>query len=170
LYSRAFWRLRKEADLTIKSCQTNKDGCGQTLEIERSTLNAIVRHLRDALPYEGCGLLATMHSTGVRRVMRFYAGANIDRSATRFTMDPREVMQAMDEMECCGWSMGAIVHSHPRTPATLSATDLREAYYPDALLVIVSLASPEPEIRAWDVGLAVDGGHPLECPIKVVED
>jgi proteasome lid subunit RPN8/RPN11 len=152
------------------SNQTNKDGSGQTLEIERSMVSAIIRHLRDALPYEGCGLLATAHRNGVRRVTRFFCGANIDRSATRFTMDPREVMEAMDEMERRGWTMGAIVHSHPRTPATPSVTDLREAYYPDALLVIVSLASPEPEIRAWDVSLVGDGGHPLECLIKVMAD
>lgn len=121
------------------------------LEIDRALLVVIARHLRAALPNEGCGLLATVGDGGKRRAVRYFPGDNLDRSPTRFTMDPRQVVAAMEEIERAGWRLGAIVHSHPVTAASPSATDLREAYFPGVWLAIVSLAGPDPEIRAWDV-------------------
>ena len=83
---------------------------------------------------------------------RFYPGTNLDRSPTRYTMDPAEVIAALRDIEARGWRLGAIVHSHPASAAVPSATDLREAHYPEALMVIVSLASGTPEFRAWGIG------------------
>jgi proteasome lid subunit RPN8/RPN11 len=140
---------------------------GQTLEIDDSTAAAIVQHLRAALPNEGCGLLATVEESGTRRVVRFYPGENIDRSATRFTMDPRQVMAAMDEIEARGWRLGGIVHSHPRTPATPSPTDLREAYYPEALLVIASFTAEPPVLRAWRVCRRADEVAAVEVRVTI---
>lgn len=131
-------------------------------------LRSIVEHLRSALPSEGCGLLATVRSDGDRLAVRFFPGDNIDRSATRYTMDPRQVMTAMVEMERAGWRLGAIAHSHPATPAVPSATDAREAYYPDAWLLIVSFMSGEPEIRVWDMADVAGGGRPRELPLHSV--
>ncbi len=83
-------------------------------------------------------------------------------------MDPAEVLAAFRDIEAHGWRLGAIVHSHPTTPATPSATDLQEAHYPEALLVIVGLAEA-PQIRAWQVGRARTGdAHDvIEVPILV---
>jgi proteasome lid subunit RPN8/RPN11 len=139
---------------------------GQVLEIDDSTAAAILQHLRAALPNEGCGLLATVEDPGTSRVVRFYPGENIDRSATRFTMDPRQVMAAMDEIEARGWRLGGIVHSHPRTPATPSPTDLREAYYPEALLVIASFAAA-PVLRAWRVCRTADEVAAVEVRVTI---
>ena len=82
----------------------------------------------------------------------FYPGTNIDRSPTRYTMDPAEVLAAFKSMREKGTVLGAIVHSHPGSPPTPSPTDLAEAYYPEALLVIVSFASGEPVVRVWQLG------------------
>ncbi|MCC6793400.1 MAG: M67 family metallopeptidase, partial [Thermomicrobiales bacterium] len=122
-----------------------------TLIIPRSVRILLVDHLLAAAPHEGCGLLATIDDGTDRRVMRWYPGENIDRSATRFTMDPRQVLDAIKEMRERDWHLGAIAHSHPRTAPSPSVTDLREAYYQDALLAIVSLATDVPELRVWDV-------------------
>lgn len=122
----------------------------RALAMDEATRDAIVAHLRAWLPCEGCGLLATQdRPEGVRVVRRFYPGDNIDRSPTRYTMDPRQVMLAIEELEASGWDTGGIVHSHPRTEPVPSRTDLTEAYYAEALLLIASFAAEPPLLRAW---------------------
>ncbi|MCC6314712.1 MAG: M67 family metallopeptidase, partial [Thermomicrobiales bacterium] len=103
---------------------------------------------------EGCGLLAT--EPAGTRAMRFYPGTNVAASPTRYTMAPEEVLTALRDMEVNGWRLGAIVHSHPTTEPAPSRTDLREAYYPDALLVIVGFAAPTPLVRGWRIR-GIDG-------------
>jgi [CysO sulfur-carrier protein]-S-L-cysteine hydrolase len=137
----------------------------------------ILRHLQAAAPLEGVGLLAATEGDGgdeggqrseraggpAVRAVRFYPGTNGAASATRYTMPPEEVLAAFEDMRIRGWRLGAIVHSHPRGPATPSPTDLREAYYPEALMVIVSFAVVPPGVRAWWVGAA--DGRPREVPV-----
>ena len=48
----------------------------------------------------------------------------------------------------------AVYHSHPRSPAEPSQTDINIAMYPHWLYLIVSLAGEQPEVRAWRI---VDG-------------
>lgn len=111
----------------------------------------MVAHVAAAAPLESVGLLGVARGECLERVraLRFYPGTNVDASPSRYTMDPAEVISALRDIEDNGWWLGAIVHSHPASPAVPSATDLREAYYPEALMVIVSLARAAPELRAW---------------------
>jgi proteasome lid subunit RPN8/RPN11 len=134
----------------------------------------IVAHLQAAVPWEGVGLLATPATDDedgeaegwtAMRAVHFYPGTNGAASATRYTMLPEEVLAALEDMAAHDWRLGAIVHSHPRGPATPSPTDLREAHYPEALMAIVSFAVAPPELRAWWVGGA--DGRPHEVPVVV---
>lgn len=130
----------------------------------------IERHMRAALPAEGCGLLAvpTM-AEPVAEVVRFYPGTNILGSPTRFTMHPAEVQAAFQDMDRHGWQLGAIVHSHPTSRPTPSPIDLREAFYPDALILIVSLANGVPEMGAWQLQRDGEQLRPIAVPIHVIE-
>jgi proteasome lid subunit RPN8/RPN11 len=127
------------------------------LILDRSQFDQILTHLRVSLPNEGCGLLATRRGDNLagrgepERAIRFYPGTNIDDSVTRYTMDPIEVLAALRDMEANGWRLGAIVHSHPASPPTPSPTDLREAHYQGALMIIVSFAARDPAARAWAI-------------------
>jgi [CysO sulfur-carrier protein]-S-L-cysteine hydrolase len=56
-----------------------------------------------------------------------------------------------------------IYHSHPRSPAEPSQTDINLAHYPHWLYVIVSLAG-EPNVRAWRIA----DGKVEEEPVSVV--
>lgn len=133
------------------------------LKIDETCWAEVVAHLRGALPNEGCGLLA-VELDDPTQVTAFYPGDNIDASPTRYTMDPVAVLAAFRAMDARGWRLGAIVHAHPATPASPSPTDLREAFYPSALMLIVSFAGSEPEVRAWAVTTA---GASEERPLLI---
>ncbi len=129
----------------------------------------ILSHLRAAAPSEGVGLIAvaSLGEDGVAEATRFYPGTNLDASPSRYTMDPAEVLAAFRDMEACGWRLGAIAHSHPVTAAVPSETDLREAHYADALMLIVSLANHAPEVRAWQIARAqATAWSVAEVPVK----
>lgn len=138
------------------------------LAIGPDLVDAIVRHCARALPNEGCGLLSGRAIGATLVAGRFFPGTNVLASPSRFAMDPAEVMAVLTAIDRNGAQLVAIVHSHPATGATPSRTDVREAYYPEALLLIVSLAGDVPRLRAWRVargdGLAVDV---IEVPIRV---
>ena len=135
------------------------------LRIDGVTHARMLDHLAAALPNEGCGLLAVDASDPVR-VTAFYPGANVAASPTRFVMDPAAVIAAFRDMDARGWRLGAIVHAHPASPATPSPTDLREAFYPSALMVIASFAAGDPVVRAWAVR-GPEGPEPEERPIHI---
>jgi [CysO sulfur-carrier protein]-S-L-cysteine hydrolase len=126
----------------------------------------IERHLRSALPNEGCGLLAVVRKPSEMVACRFFPGENIDASPTRYTMDPSAVMAALEEIERQDWRLGAIVHSHPDSPATPSKTDLREFHYPGALMTIANLFSTTMILRAWEIDPFLP--EPREVPIEVL--
>ena len=128
----------------------------------------ITHHLRASLPQEGCGLLAVRRVDGGAAVAtRFYPGTNLDASPTRYTMDPVEVLAALRDLDAHGWSLGAIVHSHPATAPAPSPTDLREAFYPEALMVIVSFKTPSPIMRAWRLWTPLGPKEATEVPIDI---
>ena len=125
--------------------------------LPKSIRDAIMVHLLEAAPNEGVGLLAVeaayADEDGGLAVdaVQFFPGTNTESSPSRFTMEPAEVVAALREIRALDQQLGAIVHSHIRGPATPSATDLREAHYPDALLMIASFAGQPAVLRAWRV-------------------
>jgi proteasome lid subunit RPN8/RPN11 len=56
------------------------------------------------------------------------------------------------ETDDAGQVFWAIAHSHVRSPAVPSPTDLGVAQYPDALYILVSLS--DDDVRAWHI---IDG-------------
>ncbi len=125
---------------------------GHEPAIERLVLPVDIRdemytHLLEDLPNEACGLLAFEGDVPVSLTR----GTNVLASPTRYRMSDIEVVNAIEEMDRRGWWLGAIYHSHPSSSAVPSDTDLAEANWPGALMLIVSLALDEPELRAYRV-------------------
>jgi len=118
------------------------------MEIERAMVEELFAHARDELPNECCGLIAAQDG----RAVHVYRATNAEASPVRYGLDPREQYQIMMEMEDRGWTLGAIYHSHTRSPAYPSQTDVNLAFYPEALYLIVSLQDPEqPDLRAFRI-------------------
>jgi [CysO sulfur-carrier protein]-S-L-cysteine hydrolase len=108
----------------------------------------IVAHAREDLPNECCGIVAAENG----RAVKVFRATNAEASPVRYGLDPREQYQIMTEIDRSGWTLGAIYHSHTRSPAYPSQTDVNLAFYPDALYLIVSLEDPErPDLRAFRI-------------------
>ena len=90
----------------------------------------------------------------------------------RYEIDPDALLRLTIETDDSGEVFWGIVHSHTHSPAIPSATDLRLAFYPDALYLLVSLdpaeadpASGAESLRAW---LILDGVS-LEVAITLID-
>lgn len=131
-----------------------------SLELDRATYDALIAHARSDEPFEVCGLLAT----DGQRIVAHYPIPNAARSMTYYSMDPKAMLQAMNEMDDEGWALLAIYHSHTHTEAFPSPTDVDLAFYEDAVYLIVSLQDPdEPVVRGFDIR----EGRITERPISV---
>jgi proteasome lid subunit RPN8/RPN11 len=80
-------------------------------------------------------------------------------------MDGMEQYRIQTAIDDAGLSLGAIYHSHTRSAPYPSQTDINLAFYPEALYLIVGLAGPEPEVRAYTI---VDG-EVAEQALEVTE-
>jgi proteasome lid subunit RPN8/RPN11 len=120
----------------------------------------MVAAARAAAPIEACGLLGGVDGA----VKQFYELRNADAAAEHYNMAPEEQFAAVKDMRANGLSMLAIWHSHPETPARMSEEDLRLAYTPGVVYVIVSLADPAgPDIK----GFTVKDGTPTAVTIEI---
>ena len=106
----------------------------------------IIAHARAGWPEEVCGILrgrdgivsGLLPATNVAADRRF-----------NYTVDPTILLRQFD-FEEAGEEMIAIYHSHPVDEAYPSATDARNAFYPDAVYIICSLLQRDrPVIRAY---------------------
>jgi proteasome lid subunit RPN8/RPN11 len=120
------------------------------LELPRAYAEQMIAQARAEAPAEACGLIAGAHG----KPARLFPIPNADPSIYRYNMEPRAQLAAMNEMDERDWDLLAIYHSHTHTAAFPSPTDVKLAFYPESLYVIVSLKDPEPVIRAFTI---VDG-------------
>jgi proteasome lid subunit RPN8/RPN11 len=76
---------------------------------------------------------------------------NVARSPlTSYEAAPQELFDAQRLMRGRGESLVAIYHSHPRADEPVpSESDVRLAYYPEAVHFIVGLAGGAPTLRAF---------------------
>lgn len=131
------------------------------LRIDRATWDTLVARAQSDFPFEVCGLLGIEDDGSIRH----YPIDNAERSMTYYVMAPKQMLQAMREIEDDELQL-VIYHSHTHTQAYPSATDIRLAAYPDATYAIVTLQDRDtPDIRAF---LIVDG-EVTERPVELVE-
>ena len=112
----------------------------------------MVAHARGDLPNECCGILAGRDG----RVSQALPDDQMWRQAPfRFSMDPGEVVKVDTETGDNGWELLAIYHSHTRSEAYPSDTDVRiaggtAALWPDVRYVLVSLMDEDnPQVRLF---------------------
>lgn len=129
------------------------------LSIRRDLWDRLLSDVRARIPEEACGLLA---GSG-EQVQEVISVENIYHSPYRYRMDPEGQLSAFQYIEKQGLELLAIYHSHPGGPAHPSSTDIKEAYYPDAVYVIVSPDNGSYIAR----GFIINKGDVLEIPIRI---
>jgi len=109
---------------------------------------ALEEHARRDHPAECCGLLSGKNGL----ITNIYPVRNdAERPETRYFATPEELFAAMRQIREAGQSLIGVYHSHPRTPAYPSASDVEMAFYPEAFYFIISL-EPTVELRAFKIG------------------
>jgi len=112
----------------------------------------MIEHARQGDPNEACGLvIGNRAAADGGAPLRFEPTRNKAASPYRYEIDPDDLLRltiATDDADEVFW---AIVHSHVRSPAYPSPTDVALAFYPDALYVLVSLATDEPALGGFRI-------------------
>jgi [CysO sulfur-carrier protein]-S-L-cysteine hydrolase len=110
----------------------------------------IIAHARDASPHECCGLIGG-DSHGKARTI--YRARNVASDPlVTYEAAPEDLFAAQRSMRERGEQLLAIYHSHPRAKdPEPSTTDVRLAYYPSAVYLIVGLGAAEPCVRAFRI-------------------
>jgi proteasome lid subunit RPN8/RPN11 len=120
--------------------------------LKKEHLAKIIAHAREEAPLEACGILAGKED----RVVKVYRARNADRSRVSYRLEPEDQYRIFIDIEEKGWDILGIYHSHPASPAIPSGIDLKQAYYPEAVYFVVSLADPvKPQVRAYRI---IEGG------------
>lgn len=126
-------------------------------------LEEIFAYAREAAPSECCGLvggdgeharsLYPLHNVAVNAYVAYEAA-------------PEDLFIAQRQMRERGEQLLAIYHSHPRSAEPVpSETDVRLAYYPQAIYFIIGLAGPRPVMRAFRISEREDHWEEVEYAI-----
>lgn len=133
--------------------------------LTRALANEMIDHCEAGRPNEACGLLAR-DSEGIAKVYRM---SNAAASPVRYALDPNEQFQVYRDLDERGLDLAGVFHSHTRTEAYPSPTDVRLASE-DVPYVIVSLAGKQPAIRAFRIvkeSWTDEDGTIEEIPVRI---
>jgi len=127
------------------------------MRIPRELRDELISVARAEAPNECCGLVGLDGES----VAAYWPVENDAASPLRFEMNPRDQLRAYQEIEDRGLEV-AIFHSHTRSPAYPSQTDVNFAgLWPGAPWIIAGVSEEEPELRAY----AIDGAEIDEVPV-----
>ncbi|MEP6570966.1 MAG: M67 family metallopeptidase [Acidobacteriota bacterium] len=130
------------------------------ITITLQQLEKILGHAKDSEPAECCGLIggADYRVTSIYPLHNLAADSNVSYEAA-----PEDLFAAQRQMRDRGEELLAIYHSHPRSADPVpSQTDVRLAYYPQAVYFIIGLAGPQPIVRAFRISEREEGWEEVE--------
>lgn len=107
----------------------------------------MVAHAQDDLPNECCGVVAASGGAAVA----VHRAINSAASPLRYEIDSKDFLRIYNLIDDADQEVGAIYHSHTRSAAYPSQTDINLALWPDALYIIVSLAADDPDVKAFSI-------------------
>jgi [CysO sulfur-carrier protein]-S-L-cysteine hydrolase len=119
------------------------------MRIAQSLVDEIVQHAREDLPNECCGIVSTSDGAAVK----VYRARNSHASPLRFEIDSRDLIRIYSDVESEGHELGSMYHSHVKSSAYPSQTDVNFAQeWPGLIWLIVSLADADaPDLKAFRI-------------------
>jgi len=133
------------------------------LEIPSDIFARMVEQAKAEAPIEACGILAGSGD----KVERLYQMRNSDQSSDHFMMEPEQQFAVVKDIRSASLEMLAIYHSHPATPARLSAEDIRLALTPDVIYIIVSLQDAQTPVVK---GFLIEEHNVTSVNVEIVEE
>ena len=134
--------------------------------LEEGLFRRIVEHAERESPKEACGILAGDIGEG-KVVKKVYECGNVDPSpSTHYTIDPKEQLEILEEIDGSGTELIGFYHSHPQGPELPSDVDSGRAAWSGYSHVIISLA-PGVSITSW---IPEEGEGFVKEDIKIVEE
>lgn len=106
----------------------------------------MIDHSLAGRPNEACGVLGSREG----ELVKVFRMTNASASPVRYSLEPQEQFAVYKTLDDEGWDLAGVFHSHTRTEAYPSPTDVRLASE-DVPYLIVSLASEPPVIRAFRI-------------------
>jgi proteasome lid subunit RPN8/RPN11 len=106
-----------------------------------------------------CGVIVgDAYAAAGGEALRFEPARNEAASPLRYRVHPDDLLRLTIETDDADQVFWGIAHSHVRSPAVPSPTDIGIATYPDALYILVSLSEDQadpvtgtPSVRAWRI-------------------
>ena len=119
------------------------------MQVPQSLLDDMVEHAVADAPNECCGLIGGKGD----RATTLYRARNAEQSPLRYSLAPGEQLAIMDQIDRAGEELVGIYHSHTKTEAYPSQTDINlAAGWPDPVYFIVSLMDPgTPAVRGFKI-------------------
>ena len=121
----------------------------EAIAFPRGLWEQMLAQARTEAPYEACGVVA---GDGTGRPHQYHPLRNAAGRLDWFEPDPLQLLRLTMDLDDRGETLWGIYHSHPRSPARPSDTDIEGANYPDAYYLIASLADADhPVLRCFQI-------------------
>lgn len=119
------------------------------IKLTREQIDEIFAHARASLPNECCGLLGGRDNF----VNSIYKSKNIAADPlVEYEAAPQDLFRAQKMMRERGETLVGIYHSHPRQSEPVpSETDVRRAFYEQAVYFIVGFQNEKAVLRAFRI-------------------
>jgi proteasome lid subunit RPN8/RPN11 len=118
------------------------------LTIKNPIVEEMIAHALQEDPRECCGILAGKGNL----ITHIFKLTNFEADPEKYWMDPKEQIQAFEEIDRLNLELLGVYHSHPHSPALPSPADIMRAFYPTIAFFIISLLNGEkPELRAFEI-------------------
>jgi proteasome lid subunit RPN8/RPN11 len=118
----------------------------EPFSLTRALSDEMIEHSLAGRPNEACGILGAAGG----KVVKVFRMTNASASPVRYSLEPKEQFAVYRTLDEKGWDLAGVFHSHTRTEAYPSPTDVRLASE-DVPYLIVSLAAAEPVVRAFRI-------------------
>ena len=117
------------------------------MKVPQALLDEMIEHSKADDPNECCGLIGGIDDEAIT----LHRMENTAHSPLRYEMDSKEQLNVYKQILEAGHDIVGIYHSHTKTAAYPSQTDINLASgWPDAVYFIVSLENrDEPNVRAF---------------------
>lgn len=119
------------------------------IRFSRAAYDDIVYAAYDGGTQEVCGVLAGDHGEADTTVEAAYPAENAaETPEIRYSIDPEEQFEIIEEIESDGLEVAGFYHSHPAGPPRPSDTDTDRATWPGMSYAIVALDG-YPYLGSW---------------------